>query len=380
MHNKEFQIDLTEDIEYLIDNNLFFEKIYIHSCPIYVEHIIEYKLNNKLSLNELVENTIDKYKYDLLENKRIEELEDDCNLLYTKKRYKNNISTKKLYELKLKFLNSTLHHLEVVICSGKNPYLNKFYHFINSINHSLYIRKNQFNNSSTQYTLNNYEDKTDAMITNAENFNNQNDLNDAKIHKGIIDTIKEDKIEGSLILSSITNKMLFKIIEMSENEEFEKEDIFTLKRNQQLHKRLEKVNFTESEMYNGFAQACYWNYAQSGFKNYKRHRGIFNKKRTNTIPYIRKDSIENEVRELFNLAFDKDRIVQIRKSSKVPNTLKMYDGIYIYTTKDLTKLDSQFYDFMIKNFFIETEKIRKFKNENDNEFNSFISTLRILFY
>ena len=40
---------LTEDIEDLIDNNLFFEKNYLHSCPIFkLIYIKYYKMKNKI--------------------------------------------------------------------------------------------------------------------------------------------------------------------------------------------------------------------------------------------------------------------------------------------------------------------------------------------
>lgn len=379
---KEEQIEdkLTNNIEYLIDNNSFFEEIQIHTCSLKVEQIIDYRLKNKLSINKLLENTINRYKDNIQEEKRLYELDEDYNSLYSKKRYQNYISSKKIEELKLRFINSNLHHLETVITSIIHPYLNKFFHFLNSINHSLYVKKVQFNNSSTQYTNDNYKNKTDAMKEEAESFNNQNNLDDAKIHRGILDTIKEDNIEGSVILSSITNQLLFKVFEISSNDEFDEKDINTIKRNQQLDKRIEKVNFTELEMYNGFAQACYWNYSQSDFKTYKIHRKTFNKKRTNKIPYIRKDMIANDVLELFNLALDKDKIIQIRQSLKTPTILKMYDDIYIYTTKDVTQIDNQFYDFMIEHIFDKTPKIKNFIKENEQELRKYIKSLRILFY
>lgn len=49
------------DIEYLIDNNLFFEKNYLHSCPIHILLYIKYyKMKNKISLAELVDNTLNR--------------------------------------------------------------------------------------------------------------------------------------------------------------------------------------------------------------------------------------------------------------------------------------------------------------------------------
>ena len=43
---------LTEEIEYLIDNNLFFEKIEVHTCNLHVVQYIKYfEMKNKISLD-----------------------------------------------------------------------------------------------------------------------------------------------------------------------------------------------------------------------------------------------------------------------------------------------------------------------------------------
>lgn len=372
----------TNDIEYLIDNNLFFEKIHIHSCPFHIlQYIKYYKIKNKLSLNELVTNTINRYLDNLKELKRIYELDEDANLLYSEKRYKNNISKELLEKLKYKFMNSKLYYLDWIVSSIKNPYLEYFYLFLNSINNSLYIKENQFNNSSTQYNNDNYVNKIKSMKENAENFFDKNLLIDSKVHKGIIETYKEDKIEGSVIISSITNKMLSKLIEISNSENITEKEKNVLIRNQQFHKKFEYVNFTENEMYNGFAQVCFYNYAQARIEGFKSLRKSYNKNKTATIPNMTKDIISKEIMELFNLVLDKNNAIKnIRQNKKPPNILKIYDDITIYTTKDLSEIDKEFYQFIIENFFDETPKMQNFLNKHKEEMQNFTSQLRILFY
>lgn len=373
---------LINDIEYLIDNNLFFEKVYIHSCPIHqLLYIKYYRMKNKISLNELVDNSINRYIADLKELKRVYELDEDANLLYSEKRYKSNISKELLEKLKYKFMNSKLYYLECVIVSAKNPYLEYFYLFLNSINNSLYIKENQFNNSSTQYNNDNYINKIKSMRENAENFFDENLLKDSKLHKGIIETYKKDKIEGSMIISSITNKMLAKLIGMLDIEDIDEKDKIILNRNQQFHKKFEYVNFTENEMYNGFAQACFYNYGQARIEQFKSLRKEYNKNKTATIPNFTKDIISKEIIELFNLVLDeKNAIKNIRQNKKSPNILKIYDDITIYTTKDLSEVDKRFYKFIIEIFFDETPKMQNFLNEHKEEMQNFTSQLRILFY
>ena len=46
-------------------------------------------MKNKISLNELVDNSINRYIADLKELKRVYELDEDANLLYSEKRYKS---------------------------------------------------------------------------------------------------------------------------------------------------------------------------------------------------------------------------------------------------------------------------------------------------
>jgi hypothetical protein len=378
---KNLKKTLSNEIEYLIDNNLFFEKIYIHSCPIHrLQYIKYYKTKNSLTLNELVENTINRYIDDLKESKRIYELDENFNSLYSEKRYKKYIPNERLEKIKYKFINSKLYYLDCVVSSLENPYLEYLYLFLNSINHSLYIKENQFNNSSTQYNYDNFEKKTNTMKSNAENLFDENLLNDSKLHKGIIETYKADKIEGSLIISSITNKILAKLVQLEDTEELTEKDKNILNRNQQFHKKFEYVNFTENEMYNGFAQACYYNYAQARIKEFKQLRLTYNKNKIVTIPNLRQDVISRAIIELFNLALDKNEIKSISQTKKIPSILKIYDDIYIYATKDLTKIDKDFYDFIIENFFDKTPKIQNFINEHQEEMKNLISKLRIQFY
>lgn len=50
---------LAKEIEYLIDNNLFFEKIEVHTCNLHVVQYIKYfEMKNKISLAQLIDNTI----------------------------------------------------------------------------------------------------------------------------------------------------------------------------------------------------------------------------------------------------------------------------------------------------------------------------------
>lgn len=374
--------NISNEIEYIIDNNLFFENIPLHTCPILKTQYVKYfKVKNRLALNDLVDNSINRYIDDLKELKRLYVLDKNANLLFSEKRYKNYISKELLEKIKYKFMNSKLYYLDYIVTSIKNPYLDYFYLFINSINNSLYIKENQFNNSSTQYNYDNYENKTNRMKEDAENLFDENILTDSKLHKNLIDTYKENKIEGSMIISSITNSMLIKIIEILEIEELDEKDRSTLNRNQQFNKRFVHVNFTEKEMYDGFAQACFYNYAQARMEQFKLLRKEYNQKRTTTtIPNLKKDFITREIIELFNLALEKEQIINIRQSKKSPNILKVYDGIYIYTTKNLSKLEDDFYNFFIDNFIEETPKIKDFIHEHKEEMKNFISQLRIQFY
>lgn len=45
----------TSYVEYLIDNDLFFEELKPHLRPIQKEQIINYRMNHKFDLKELVE-------------------------------------------------------------------------------------------------------------------------------------------------------------------------------------------------------------------------------------------------------------------------------------------------------------------------------------
>lgn len=370
----------TNDIEYLIDNDLFFEELKPHLCPIHKEQIILYRMNHKFYLNELVENTINRYFDDLKEYKRRYELNNDANLIYSEKRYKNYISLNKIEELKLKYMNSDLKHLEYVVSSLQKPYLDFLYYLLLTVNFSLYIKTVQFNNTSTQLNYSNYENKIASMKEDAINYNDEKKFQDAKLKEGLIESYKEDKILGSATISTLTNSMLIKIVEFYDSEEVNEDDLEILNRNQFFHKQFEKVNFTEKEMYDGFVQGVYYNYAHFKIKQYKQFRKEYNKNKTSTIPYIRKDFIANEVMDFFNFLMDKDVIESIRQTSKKPKLLKYYDEITIYTTKDLTKLDNDFFEFIIENFFDKNEKIEKFINSNEEALKNLASKLRTIFY
>lgn len=278
-----------------------------------------------------------------------------------------------------------MYYLDWVIVSLKNPILEYLLLLINSINNSLYIKETQFDNSSSQYNYDNFENKIKRMKEDAENYNDENRLIDAKIHEGLIETYKEDKIVGSAVISSITNKFVyefFKILDINELDDIEDKDIEILKRNQFFHKQFEKVNFTKKEMLDGFAQACYFNYAQARYKEFKILAKNYNNKKSKitTIPKFTKDFIERAVVDLFNFLLDKEQIISIYKTKKAPNILKIYDDIYIYTTKNLNDLDKNFYKFVVENFLDETEKIENFKKENEEELKKLISQMRIIFY
>ena len=219
------------------------------------------------------------------------------------------------------------------------------------------------------------------MKEDAENFFDEKALDDSKLHKGIIETYKEDKIEGSIIISSITNKMLTKFIELLDIEEISEKEKEVLLRNQQFHKKFEYVNFTENEMYNGFAQACYYNYAQARIEEFKQLKTLYNKNKMLTIPNFTKDIISREIIDLFNLMLDeKNKINNIRQTKKSPSILKIYDDIIIYTTKDLSKLDKDFYKFMFEILFDKSPKMQNLINEHPEDMKNFITKLRIMFY
>ncbi len=381
LNEEKLKFEFANDIEYLIDNGLFFEKIYIHTCHIQkLQYIEYYKRKKNISLSELVNNTILRYINDLRESKRIYELEENSNLLYSEKRYKKYVSTEQIEKIKCKFINSKLYYLDWVVSSIQNPYLEYLYLFLNSINSAIYIKENQFNNSSTQYNYDNYEDKTNAMKSNAENLFDENTLADSKIHKGIITTYKEDKMEGSLIISSITNRILAQLIQSEDIEEISEKEKATLSRNQQFHKKFQHVNFTEKEMLDGFAQICYNNYAYTRIEQFNKLRTEYNRYKISTIPKFTKDTISREIIELFNTVLDKNAIKAIRQTKKIPKVLKIYDDICIYTTKDISNIDEEFYIFIIENFFDKTPKLEAFINEHKQEMKDLISHLRIIFY
>lgn len=364
--------ELTEQLEYLIDNNLFFENMPIHTCNIHMEQFIKYKTKNKFILKDLVENTINRYLDNIKEEKRLYELEDDANLLFSKQRYKNYIPKNIIEKLKSNFIKSNLYYLETVVSSVTYPFLEYFYLFLNSINHSLYIKKNHFDKTS-EYTHKNYKEKIDKKKEKAEDTFNEEELRSVKLHEGLIDTYEENEIEGSVLISILTSKLV-------DMEKLDKKDSKTLENNRHFNKLFEKVNFTKKEMHNGFAQACYWNFAQANYNSYKSFLTNYNRNKTNTIPLVGKSIIVNKIIELFNIALDKEEILQIRQNKKAPKVLKEYDGIVIYTTKDLSKLEKDFNKFMVKNFFSQTEKIRKFTEENEELVFQITTQLRYQFY
>ena len=54
--------NISNEIEYIIDNNLFFENIPLHTCPILKTQYVKYfKVKNRLALNDLVDNSINRY-------------------------------------------------------------------------------------------------------------------------------------------------------------------------------------------------------------------------------------------------------------------------------------------------------------------------------
>ena len=172
-----------ENIKDLIDNNLFFEEIKPHLCPIHKEQIINYRMNHKFDLKELVNNTINRYFDDLVELKRRYELDKNANLIYSEKRYMNYISLNKIEELKFKFMDSPLKHLEYVVSSVQKPYLDFLYMLLFVINQSLYIRNVQFNNNSIQYNYSNYKNKISSMKDDALNFNDEKNFEMQKFMK-----------------------------------------------------------------------------------------------------------------------------------------------------------------------------------------------------
>lgn len=377
---------LTLDIEELIDNNMFFEKLEYHLCSLYKSQYIKYYFSKKnISLLELVDNTINRYLDDIIESKRRYLLEEPSKTLYSNKRYKNYISKEKLEKIKFQFMNSKLYYRDWVIVSLKNPVLELFYTFLNSVNHILYIINVQFKNNSVQLTNKNYKDKTSKDKEDAENLMDENMLIDSKIREGLIDLKIENDIEGSAVISSITNRIVPKIkhlIDFDIFEEFNEEDIEILDRNSNFQKRYVKVNFTEKEMVNGFAQVCYNNYAHSSEKEFKSLRNKYINNHSIFIPDFPHDIIANKIIDLFNTLLDNetDKVKSIRQSPDLGKVLKIYDNIYIYTTKNLNTLDDKFYNFVLENFIDKTEKIENFINENEKEFKELIKQLRIIFY
>lgn len=135
-------------------------------------------------------------------------------------------------------------------------------------------------------------------------------------------------------------------------------------------------------MVNGFAQVCYNNYAHSSEKEFKSLRNKYINNHSIFIPDFPHDIIANKIIDLFNTLLDNetDKVKSIRQSPDLGKVLKIYDNIYIYTTKNLNTLDDKFYNFVLENFIDKTEKIENFINENEKEFKELIKQLRIIFY
>lgn len=92
-----------------------------------------------------------------------------------------------------------------------------------------------------QLTNKNYKDKTSKDKEDAENLMDENMLIDSKIREGLIDLKIENDIEGSAVISSITNRIVPKIkhlIDFDIFEEFNEEDIEILDRNSNFQKKI----------------------------------------------------------------------------------------------------------------------------------------------
>lgn len=372
-------------LEDIIDgrSNLKTPKEVLDIKPLDIRFYIDYKQKGKVSLSQLIDNTIEKYTTDVYFSKKEYDNSTTSNNIFSHSRYKNFIFKNKLAHIKSKFLNNhwKLCQVDKVVNTDK-PYLLYFYHLLNSINNVFYIYNAQFNSNVTKYKYSNFETSLGKKIEEAQNKLDSHEVAKLEFHKSIIETHKDNHIEGSLVISilnKIDNTYCYVKNEIQDSE------YPILKQSEFFNKSFEKVNFTLNDLYNGYAQLNYWNYAHSDNEFYKKSVYEVSEKikgfKTKTPVYnIPKEIISNHILELYNFVFEKDVIKQIRGNKVRPKILKYYDGIEIPTTKNISKLENEWFDFLYENILSQRPKIKQFVKDHRNFTFQSACQIRATFY
>jgi len=322
------------------------------------ELYVRYKSKKLASKQNLVKNTFDIY-FELIDKNLKGNLFDES---HSKRRFKNRLSKHEQEQIKKIF---TLHDLDEVVLNSDKPYFLNMLYLIDSLNNIKYILSEIYGHSETKLTYDNYISKTDKQKEQAEIFDRDLDIKEAKMHRGIIDTYKEDEIVGSLIIKSLQFS--------PPKGMFENKEKTLLENNQNFKKGFSKNNFTKMDLYRGFASQIFWNYAHKNYAKYKDYIVENNtqakKFNPNSLSYndykihielIKKSDIEIEIKEIFNTNFKDDTIKQIRTSKEEPKTLTMYDYIPIPTIKSVKQLEKRFYELMTSN--VIKAEIQEFLN------------------
>jgi len=344
----------------------------------------KFKQTKTTQLSELIDNTFDVYKKNLELQKSNYEKKEYTNKSYSIKRYKNNISKSIFNEIKSFYSNAKeLHNIDTIGYDCTTPYLSNLFFIIDLINASKYIDNEQFKNPSTQYTYENYENKTNKKIDDGENFDKEYDTLEGKLHKGLIETCKKDPIEGFLVIFSL---QLFPQLEVM-NPNISKDYLFhVIRSNSNFKKQFKEVNFTSKSMFNGFAHYCYWLYAIKNYKEFIAFKNDTNKRIKNFKPSnkieslriindIKKGDISKEIKKLFNLALDKEEIKNIRGITKEPKILKYYDDIPIYTLKDISSLEEKTFN-LFKNKILDKKEISELNFQEEEQLKNYINLVR----
>ncbi|MCK9454440.1 MAG: hypothetical protein M0Q20_04735 [Sulfurimonas sp.] len=325
---------------------LYFIEILISRKLYSFELSVVYQQAHTISKQAFYTNTIDKYLQNLETNLKNTQLPE----AKAQRRYKNRITKtefdiiKKLYDL---------YDVEIVATNDEKPYFYNLLYLIDSTNCIKYIKEEQFKCAETQYNYDNYLSKTQAQKDKAKAFDKQHDINEAQLHKELINTYKDHKIKGSMIIKSLQHPIL---------ELFAEDAMYhVLKNNQNFQKQFSKVNFTELELIQGFTHQISWNYTHWKYDEYKEYikkhnqeAKKYNPNKENHQDYkrplslIKKLDIQNQIIEIINAVFHNEPIKQIRSRKEKPNVLKVYDEIHIPTTKSVHSLEQAFYS-LVKN-------------------------------
>lgn len=238
----------------------------------------------------------------------------------------------------------------------KKPYLLHLFELLESINNIKYIVHEQFGQQQTQYNYDNYKRKTEKKKEEAKAYHKEQAYDEAKMHEGLIDTYKDDHVEGSWLISLLNNPFTGYLDSL-----FDEDETSIIRENKYFQKSYEKANFTEEELYRGYAQLLYWQYAHKRYDEYKKFVQANNAKAKKYNPNredysnyrkyitrITKEQIADKVKVLFNYLLHEDAVKQVRVTKDKPALLKYYDkDIPIFTIKSIEDLEKAFYTLMI---------------------------------